>query len=183
MGAGSVFDDAVAAARHGSSWGWGRILQDIGPPIQAYARSQGVPDPEDLLGQVLEGVVRGIERFDGDESMFRSWVFTIAHSRIIDDRRRRNRRPQEADAELPDLAGATMDVHDSSEALSREAAMEMLDGLPDGQRHVLALRVVAGLSVDETARVLGKRPGAIRVAMHKAVRKLEQKSFALEVTP
>lgn len=61
--------------------------------------------------------------------------------------------------------------------------MELLDGLPNGQRQVLALRVVAGLSVDETARVLGKRPGAIRVAMHKAVRKLEQKSFALEVTP
>ena len=52
------FADLIAAAQHGSEWAWQKLLAEYGPPVQAYARSQGVADPEDLLGQVLEGVWR-----------------------------------------------------------------------------------------------------------------------------
>ncbi len=169
------FDDLLAAAQQGSEWAWQQLLGELGPPIQAYARSQGVPDPEDLLGQVLEGMVRGIDRFKGTDTAFRSWVFTIAHSRIVDHRRRVQRRPEITDREVPDVAGPIGDVHEASVALSREQAMAMLEGLPDKQREVLALRVVAGLSVEETARVLRKRPGAVRVAMHRALQALAKK--------
>ncbi len=171
----SKFDDVLAAAQHGSEWAWGQILAELGPPIQSYARSQGIADPEDLLGQVLEGLVRGIDRFKGTETAFRSWAFTIAHSRIIDGRRKKSRRPAMADREVPDVAGPDNDAHEASATLSREQALAMLDGLPEKQREVLALRVVAGLSVEETARVLKKRPGAVRVAMHRALQLLEEK--------
>ena len=177
------FDDVLAAAKHGSEWAWQQILGELGPAIQAYARSQGVSDPEDVLGQVLEGVVRGIDRFKGNETTFRSWVFTIAHSRVIDSRRKQGRRPQIADRDVPDVAGPEADAHDASHTLSRESALAMLDALPPKEREVVALRVVAGLSVEETARVLKKRPGAVRVAMHRGLQKLEAENLHADVTP
>ncbi len=176
------FADAVAAAQHGSEWGWQRLLAEYGPPVQAYARSQGMADPEDLLGQVLEGLVKGIERFRGDEPAFRSWVFTIAHSRIVDERRKAGRRPQIADRDVPDIA-TDADAHDSSGVLARDAAMAMLDALPVKQRDVAALRYVAGLSIEQTARVLGRRPGAVRVAAHRALQTLESSIRDEGVTP
>lgn len=181
MTGGSRFADAVAAAQHGSEWGWQQLLADYGPAVQAYARSQGMADPEDLLGQVLEGVVKGIARFRGDEAAFRSWVFTIAHSRIVDERRKAGRRPAIADRDVPDLAGP--DAYAASGALAREEAMALLDSLPDKQRDVAALRFVAGLSVEQTAKVLGRRPGAVRVAAHRALQTLEPEILDRGVTP
>ena len=66
------FEDVLADAQHGSEWAWQQMLGDLGPSIQCYTRSQGIEDPEDLLGQVLEGLVRGIGTFQGSESSFRS---------------------------------------------------------------------------------------------------------------
>lgn len=176
------FDDVLAAAQHGSEWAWQQILGELGPPVQAYARSQGVDDPEEILGQVLEGMVRGLDRFRGTESNFRSWVFTLAHSRIIDHRRRGARRPQIADRDVPDVPEAAGDLHEASTTLSREAALAMLDALPDKQRDVVALRLIAGLSVEQTAHVLGRRSGTVRVAMHRALQRLEQEIPSGDVT-
>ncbi len=182
MALSSRFDDVLAAAQHGSEWGWQQLLGEYGPAVQAYARTQGVTDPEDLLGQVLEGLVRGIDRLKGSEPAFRSWVFTIAHSRIIDDRRKARRRPQLSDRDIPDLAGPEIDLHEHSDAFARQAALQLLDQLPPKQRDVVALRTVAGLSVDQTARVLGQRAGSVRVSMHRAMQTLQKKSNG-DVTP
>lgn len=176
------FDDVLAAAQHGSEWAWGQVLGELGPPIQAYARAQGMSDPEEILGQVLEGLVRGIERFKGNETAFRSWAFTIAHSRIIDARRKQRRRPEIADRDVPDRADPTADTWEASGALSREAALQLLDQLPESQRQIVTLRIVAGLSVEETARVLKKRPGAIRTSMHRAIKSLEKQNSGGGVT-
>lgn len=165
------FERLIAAAQHGSAWAWSELLSEYGPPVQAYARSQGIADPEDLLGQVLEGVVRRIGTFRGDERAFRSWVFTVTHSRIIDQRRKDRRRPPIADAEVPEVA--VDDDADRDGQLGRVAAMAMLDGLPAKQRDVAALRFVAGLSVEQTAQVLGRRAGAVRVASHRALASLQ----------
>lgn len=165
------FERLIAAAQHGSAWAWSELLTEYGPPVQAYARSQGIVDAEDLLGQVLEGVVRRIGAFRGDEKSFRSWVFTVAHSRIIDQRRKDRRRPAIADADVPEVP--VDDDVDRDGHLSRDAAMAMLDGLPAKQRDVAALRFVAGLSVEQTAQVLGRRAGAVRVASHRALTTLQ----------
>ena len=54
----------------------------------------GVPDPEDVTAEVFLRVVQDVGKFDGDEANFRSWVFVIAHHRMVDDRRRRIRHPE-----------------------------------------------------------------------------------------
>src|SRR5882762_7704961 len=88
-----AFGEVLAAARTGAEWAWGRIYGELAPSIAGYVRAHGAADPDDLTGEVLLQVVRGLERFEGDEAGFRAWVFTIAHRRMVDDARRRARRP------------------------------------------------------------------------------------------
>src|SRR5215831_10144188 len=64
--------------------------------VVGYLRAQGAVDPEDLASEVFVGVLRGLDRFDGDEAAFRSWLLVIAHRRLLDDRRRRGRKPADA---------------------------------------------------------------------------------------
>jgi len=56
--------------------------------------------------------------------------------------------------------------------LSTEAALALIASLPRGQAEVIVLRVVAGLDVGQVARIVGKRPGAVRVAAHRGLRAL-----------
>jgi RNA polymerase sigma-70 factor (ECF subfamily) len=51
---------------------------------------------------------------------------------------------------------------------------KLLDLLPDKQREIVVLRVVVGLSAEETAEVVGSTPGAVRVAQHRALGKLRE---------
>ncbi len=72
-----------------------------------YLRVQGAREPEDLTSEVFLGAFRGLSGFSGDEDQFRSWVFTIAHRRLTDERRRVSHRPQLADPEPTTASGPT----------------------------------------------------------------------------
>lgn len=167
---GEVFDSLLGAARADNEWAWDRLVRWFGPKVLAYARSQGMSDPEDVLGDVLVDVVRGLSGFQGAESQFRSWVFMIAHSRIVDRRRAEARRPSVAwdptlDPAAPESQSAWADLGDMQ---------SQVDALPPNQRDVLLLRTVVGLSIEDTAEVLGKKQGAVRVAHHRALETLRQ---------
>ena len=96
---GLVFPELLAAAQAGHEWAWDRLVRSYGPAVLGYARSQGMAEPEELLGDVLVELVKGLRAFSGDEGNFRSWIFVIAHNRVVDARRRAGRRPT---AEWPD---------------------------------------------------------------------------------
>ena len=81
------FTTLLAAARDGSEAAWQELYNGIAPVVLGYLRANGSPDPEDVLSEVFLQVARDIATFDGDERGFRSWVFTIAHHRLIDARR------------------------------------------------------------------------------------------------
>jgi RNA polymerase sigma-70 factor (ECF subfamily) len=103
-------------------------------------------------------------------------VFTIARRRLIDLRRRRLRHatdpaPRELFTTIPADADPERDV---VTRLDYEAALDVLATLPGDQEEVVLLRVVAGLSVEEVGRALGKRPGTVRVLQHRALRKLAE---------
>src|SRR5215207_2826438 len=80
----------------------GAAYRDLAPAVLGYLRAQRARDPEDLLGEVFLQVTRDISRFRGDRDDLRRWVFTIARHRLIDDYRRRARRPEQLDRELPE---------------------------------------------------------------------------------
>ncbi len=178
MTLGDAFDAVLAAARTGEEWAWAEVYRDLAGPVTGYLASRGAAEPDDLASETFLQVARGLDSFEGDEGAFRSWVFVIAHRRMQDARRAATRRPQPAGVETDEaLAGlrSSFDVEEevvggvADDRLS--AALETLSG---PQREVLALRVVGDLSVADTAAVMGKSPGAVKVLQHRALRALKE---------
>ncbi len=101
----------------------------------------------------------------------RAWVLTIAHSRLVDEWRHASRRPCEL---LPDEAlavvGGTGDVEEEAlQRLSDDRVLTIVGRLSPAQRDVLFLRLFADLTVDEVARVVGRRPGAVKALQVRAL--------------
>lgn len=164
------FGGVLNAARLGHEWAWREIYGDLAPSVLGYVRARGAVDPEALVGEVFLHVVRDIQRFDGPPTAFRSWVFVIAHHRLLDDFRRRSRRPQEVHDEVADERCTKVDVEDVVvSAASTDEVRAVISMLSPPQREVLLLRIVGGLSVEETALVLGKRRGAVKALQRRGV--------------
>src|SRR5215207_2412048 len=99
------FDAVLAAAQRGDSRAVGELYSTLSPVVVGYLRLQGSHEPEDLTSEVFVGVLRNLASFSGDEAGFRSWLFTIAYRRLLDERRRLVRRPP---AECATTLGKTL---------------------------------------------------------------------------
>lgn len=170
---GGAFGVTLANARTGDEAAFARIFHDVQPALLRYLRVI-TPEPEDVAGETWIQVVTGLRRFRGGEQDFRAWLFTIARNRAADAGRSRHRR-----AAVPlDMTEAaqqptTADAADQAlEAVSTQAAMELIKSLPREQAEIIVLRVVAGLDAGDVARIVGKTPGAVRVAAHRGLRRL-----------
>jgi RNA polymerase sigma-70 factor, ECF subfamily len=169
MPLGTGFEAALVAAKTGADWAWASLYRDLAGPVTGYLASRGAPEPEDLAAETFLQVARNIQNFDGEEDAFRSWVFVIAHRRLIDARRKRGR--------TPELTPLYDDDHHpggdvESEALDHLVAddlLRVLEVLSDDQRDVLSLRVIASLSLEETAQVVGKRVGAVKALQRRGL--------------
>ncbi len=167
----SNFTSVLEAARAGGEWAWGEIYRELAPSVRGYVRSRGAPEPDDLTGEVFLQVVRDLPRFAGDEPAFRSWVFTIAHHRLLDDARRRQRRPVEPastevlSAALP-AGGAG---REATERLEDDRVRSILGRLSPDQQNVLFLRIFGDLTVEDVAGLLGKRPGAVKALQRRGL--------------
>ena len=172
---GPGFDSLLQAARSGAPWALSRLYQALSPAVLGYLRVQGADDPEDLTNEVFLGVLRTIGSFDGDEEQFRSWLFTIAHSRLIDDRRRTHRRPRIADGHDAgsDRAGGDAE-QDALERLGSQRVQALCGRLVPDQRDVLLLRLLAGLTVEAIAETLGKSPGAVKALQRRGLANLRK---------
>ena len=171
------FDALVSRAAAGDPAALEALYRDLAPAVLGYLRGHGAREPEDLTGEVFLGVVRGLPRFRGDADDLRSWVFTIAHRRLLDERRRAARRPlsllePEQLRAVPEPGGDA-----EEEAIGRlqdRWALEALDALTPDQRDVVLLRFIADLSVRETARILGKNEGAVKTLTRRALARLQE---------
>jgi RNA polymerase sigma-70 factor, ECF subfamily len=172
--AASEFDRRLGAARDGDEASFTELFRSVQPRLLRYLRTVGGEFADDVAAETWLSVVRGLHRFAGDETQWQAWVFTIARARLVDARRRAARTAVPVDADV--LAGAVPAVADVSgsveEMFSTEAALRLIGTLPRHQAEVVLLRYVAGLDVAHTARVLGRRPGAVRVTAHRALRHL-----------
>lgn len=170
-----TFPSVLAAAQEGAEWAWSALMDDLGATLHAYVRRQGARDTDDLVGETWLQVARGLGSFDGSYSQFRSWVFMVAHHRIIDDRRRIRRKPSDpAETEtLEGVASAEPSAESEAiEALGEEEVVRILATLPEAQREVMLLRIVGGFGITEIAEIVGKRPGAVQALQHRAVNRL-----------
>jgi RNA polymerase sigma factor (sigma-70 family) len=174
-GIGEGFDSVLAAAQSGAPWALERLYQSLASPVAGYLRVQGAADHDDLTNEVLYRALTGVGSFAGDEAQFRSWVFTIAHNRLVDERRSRARRPVAADSEVEQMAAPGGDVEDDAlRRLGTERVRRLCDQLAPDQRDVLLLRMAAGMSLEETAEALGKSVGAVKALQHRAVAALRR---------
>jgi len=170
---GGAFEVTLASARTGDEAAFARIFRDVQPALLRYLRVIAT-DPEDVAGETWVQVVAGLRRFRGEEQDFRAWLFTIARNRAADAGRSRARRPvvplemTEADQLLtaPDAADRAL------ETLSTQTTMALIRSLPPDQAEIIVLRVVVGLDTADVARIVGKTPGAVRVAAHRGLRRL-----------
>jgi len=170
----SGFQERLAAAKEGDESAFVELFRSVQPALLRYLSTIGGPLAEDVAGETWVSVVRGLDRFSGDESGWRAWVFTIARARLVDAQRRLSRMPDTVDAQevlesRPDDVDVPAHVE---EIFSTEAALALIGTLPTEQAEAVLLRHVAGLDVARTAEVLDKRPGAVRVAAHRGLRRL-----------
>jgi RNA polymerase sigma factor (sigma-70 family) len=124
---------------------------------------------------VFLGVFRSLATFSGDEPAFRSWLFTIAHRRLLDARRSTGRRPQLAPLQNEPLAHVE---HTPDAEVLRRLATDRVSALcehlvPD-QRDVLLLRLVGGFTVEEVAATLDKSAGAVKALQRRGLVALEK---------
>jgi len=160
------------------------VRRELGHPVteagELFGRSRGVAGGE-AAGHVVEVSQQRLGRLRLQLAgvglalrVFRVWLFTIARNRAIDERRRARRRPEEP-RELWDR-DMTDTQPDAAEDLIRRSetdwALSVIASLPKDQAEAVLLRVVAGLDVAQTAQVLGKRPGAVRIAAMRGLRRL-----------
>jgi RNA polymerase sigma-70 factor (ECF subfamily) len=157
------FERTLAAARTGAEWAWREIYASLAPGVLGFLRARGAPDPEDVAGEAFVQVVRDLPNFDGDWQGFRAWVYSIARNRMLDSRRRLGRRPEQPVAAPDEDAHPAGDVNEDALArLDLERVTAILGELSPDQCDVLLLRVIGDLSIEDVARVIGKRPGAVK---------------------
>ena len=181
---GGSFEDVLAAAQAGGEWAIARLYRELRPPVVRYFRSRAHQEAEDLAAETLLDVARGLRGFSGCEGAFRSWVFTIAHRRLVDHRRAVARRPVTTSmTALEDTSRTPVDfptgddtADDALAGLAGDAAVQRIVKIlaPD-QAEIVLLRVVAGLGIDEVARITGRRPGTVSVLQHRALRRLAER--------
>jgi RNA polymerase sigma factor (sigma-70 family) len=165
------FKALLDSARQGSEAAWGEVYRELAPVVLGYLRGSRAPEPEDILSEVFLQVARDLPGFEGDERRFRSWVFTIAHHRLIDARRHAARRPVDYAPEPPEPDGPPVD--DAADvALARigtEEVHRVLKALSPDQRAVLLLRVLGDLTIEEVARAVRKRQGAVKALQRRGL--------------
>ncbi len=165
------FGAVLAAAQANEGWAFERLYSTLAPVVAGYLRLQGSSDPEDLTNEVFLNAFRSIASFGGDEEHFRSWVFTIAHRRLTDERRRLGRRPKIADQDAssaPQAIGGNVE-DEALRRLATDRVRRLCERLAPDQRDVLLLRMVSGFSIEQAAEALGKTPTAIKALQRRAL--------------
>ena len=171
---GAEFDWLLARAQRGDEVAFTRIFRDVQPALLRYLRVIAPDYADDVAGDTWENVVSGLPGFRGEEKAFRGWLFTIARHRVADRGRARARHRtvplDDSGAEelltVPDAAELAI------ERMSTQAALAAVATLPEEQAEIIMLRVVAGLDAPSVAEIVGKTPGAVRVAAHRGLRRL-----------
>jgi RNA polymerase sigma-70 factor (ECF subfamily) len=180
---GVAFPQVLAAAQADAPWAYQRLFEWLGAPVAGYLRGQGADDAEGLANDVFLRVLTNLGAFQGDEDRFRSWVFTIAHNKLVDERRRSRRRPVIADRPVADGVAPRATEPEAMARLGNEWVQALLGELSADQRDVLLLRIVADLTVEQVAEALGKAPGAVKALQRRGLDTLRRLLVGTEAQP
>ncbi|MEV0745699.1 RNA polymerase sigma factor [Streptomyces sp. NPDC050273] len=167
---------AVSLAQQGDEDGFTTAYRLVHPAILGYLRGLVGDDAEDVASDAWLEIARDLRRFRGDGAGFRGWTATIARHRALDHLRKQKRRPRTSliERDVLELPGRADTVDAVLESMSTKWALGQLRELPPDQAEAVLLRVVVGLDGPAAARVLGKRPGAVRTAAYRGLKRLAE---------
>jgi RNA polymerase sigma-70 factor (ECF subfamily) len=168
---------AVRAAQDGDETAFRTVYRSVQPRLLGYVRTLvGEADAEDVASEAWLQIARDLDRFSGDADRFRGWAARIARNRALDHIRMRGRRPAIGgdESELEGRAADADTAGEALEALGTGRTLALIAQLPQDQAEAVVLRVVVGLDAKSAAGVLGKRPGAVRTAAHRGLRRLAE---------
>ncbi|MFI6863178.1 RNA polymerase sigma factor [Streptomyces sp. NPDC050421] len=168
---------AVLAAQDGDEDAFRTVYRAVQPRLLGYIRTLvGEPDAEDVASEAWLQIARDLDRFSGDADRFRGWAARIARNRALDHLRMRGRRPATGgdETELSEKPAGSDTADEAIEALATGRTMSLIAQLPQDQAEAVVLRVVVGLDAKSAALTLGKRPGAVRTAAHRGLKRLAE---------
>ncbi|MFD4942542.1 RNA polymerase sigma factor [Streptomyces sp. NPDC058239] len=168
---------AVLAAQDGDEDAFRTVYRAVQPRLLGYIRTLvGDPDAEDVASESWLQIARDLDRFSGDADRFRGWAARIARNRALDHLRMRGRRPAIGgdESELSERPAESDTADEAMEALATGRTMSLIAQLPQDQAEAVVLRVVVGLDAKSAAQTLGKRPGAVRTAAHRGLKRLAE---------
>ncbi len=183
----STSDDAfaslLAAAQTGAGWACTQLWKDHAPAVAAFVRVRGSREPDDLTSEVFLAVFERLPTFRGDAAGFRSFVFSIAYRRLVDELRMRSRRRDTVELLADDDPRRSASAEAEAESrIGDQRVRALLNDLPPDQRDVMVLRIVADLTIDQMADIVGKRPAAVKALQRRALERL-RKSVGATRTP
>jgi RNA polymerase sigma-70 factor (ECF subfamily) len=127
---------------------------------------------EDLLQEVYLAALRAIGRFRGrTEGEFIGWLLKIAHAKVMDRFRSRYRHPELQTSDVPPT-GTTDPLDAIDQRLRLDEISDALSQLTEDQRNVVLNRLVLGLDLEETSKLMGKNVGSIKALQHRALARL-----------
>lgn len=182
---GDRLDTAVAEAIAGSRDALREVLATIRPIVVRYVRARlGTAErvglsAEDVAQEVCLAAMQALPRYHDQGRPFLAFVYGIASHKVADARRAVARNRTDPTDEVPERYSADSGPEQLAVQADSAARMtKLLQVLPEKQREILTLRIVVGLSAEETAEAVGSTPGAVRVAQHRALARLKSEISA-----
>lgn len=163
-------NEVLPAAQAGQAWALSAVYAELAPRVHGYLQGRGASEPEDLTSEVFLAVFPRLSSVTGGAVGLRTLVFSVAHARLVDDLRRRSRRePTVPFREDQDVRTAASAEDAALAGVATEQVRAVLACLPDDQRDVLLLRIVADLTVEQVAVAIGRSPGAVKQLQRRAL--------------
>jgi RNA polymerase sigma-70 factor (ECF subfamily) len=182
---GDRLDAVVAEAVAGNRDALREVLETIRPIVVRYCRARiGATErsglsADDVAQEVCLAAITALPRYKDQGRPFLAFVYGIAAHKIADAHRAASRNKSDPTDVVPERFSGEAGPEQLAINAESSARMEKLLGmLPDKQREILILRVVVGMSAEETAEAVGSTAGAVRVAQHRALARLKAEIMA-----
>jgi RNA polymerase sigma-70 factor (ECF subfamily) len=165
-------DEAAAAA----------LFDTYYPRVYRYAlvKLRRPMDAEDVAAETFAKVLKELKRFKWKAGGFEAWLFRIASNAVVDHVRRSRR--ETLDDGFREF-GASDEMSPEQLTLQKETAIELnelIQTLSPDQREIIALRFAGGLDSEEIARVMGRKPNAVRQLQFRALSTLRERGAGEE---
>ena len=177
---GDGLDDVVARAVAGDRGALHEVLETVRPIVLRYVRARiGSAErsglsADDVAQEVCLAAITALPRYRDQGRPFLAFVYGIAAHKVADAYRAMGRNQADATDTLPERASSDRGPEQLAMDSEASARMErLLALLPEKQREIVILRVVVGMSAEETAEAVGSTAGAVRVAQHRALTRLK----------